>query len=257
MTDIPHPTVLLGLASVTVSMGAVPLCWAGHAHLGPQLHTLFVALTVLAMVLLTVAIWALFSARWTDRTHPSLLMGTAAVAVSATALPLRCAGHTVSGPPHVGFFLAVTVVALVFASSCMFTALGRLAPGRIPVPPTAGAEATPERSLQAFPGSLDPAALDDIAHTYHQVQEAIRTAHQTGSCTKVLIRLQADRLRSLADRIGTSPTAEAIRAEAGMFDRKARRAARCPHSAAAQDIATRCSRHVAAAATVANHRRSR
>ena len=110
--------------------------------------------------------------------------------------------------------------------------------------------------MQAFPQNLGPEALDDIANTYEGLWEAIQTAHNTGTCTKEFIRACVDRLRSLADRIGTAPTDEAIRAEADTFDRMARRAARSTNTAAARYIQTQCHRRFAAAVIIANQRRS-
>ena len=109
--------------------------------------------------------------------------------------------------------------------------------------------------MQAFPQSLAPDALDDIANTYEGLWEAIQEAHDAGECSKEAIRTQVDRLRKLADRIDTTPTDDAIRAEADVFDRKARQAARSLESAPAQYIRSQCNRRFAAAVTIANHRR--
>lgn len=102
---------------------------------------------------------------------------------------------------------------------------------------------------------MGPEELDDIANTYRGLWEAIQAAHSTGTCTRKFIRTQADRLRSLADRVGTPPTDEAIRAEADVFDQMARRAARSPNTAAARYIQTQCHRRFAAAVIIANYRR--
>ena len=83
----------------------------------------------------------------------------------------------------------------------------------------------------------------------------MQAAHSTGTCTRKFIRTQADRLRSLADRVGTPPTDEAIRTEADVFDQMARRAARSPNTAAARYIQTQCQRRFAAAVIIANYRR--
>lgn len=109
--------------------------------------------------------------------------------------------------------------------------------------------------MQAFPQSLAPEALDDIANTYEGLWEAIQAAHDAGECSKEAIRTQVDRLRKLADRIDTTPTDDAIRAEADVFDRKARQAARSSRSAPAQYIRLQCHLRFAAAATIANYRR--
>ena len=109
--------------------------------------------------------------------------------------------------------------------------------------------------MQAFPQSLAPEELDDIANTYEGIWEAIQVAHDAGECSNDAIRTQVDRLRELADRIDTTPTDVAIRAEADVFDRKARWAARSPNSAAARYIRTQCNRRIAAAVIVANYRR--
>lgn len=116
---------------------------------------------------------------------------------------------------------------------------------------------SPEHDLQAFPQNLGPEELDDIANTYEGLWEAIQAAHDAGECSRNAIRTQVDRLRKLADRIDTTPTDDAIRAEADAFDRMARRAARSPNSAAARYIQTQCSRRFAAAVIIANHRRSK
>lgn len=114
---------------------------------------------------------------------------------------------------------------------------------------------SPELNLQAFPQSLAPETLDDIADTYEGLWMAIQAAHDAGECSKEAIRFQVDRLRKLADRIDTKPTDEAIRAEADAFDRMARRAARSSDSASAQYIRMQCHLRFAAAVIIANHRR--
>ena len=246
---------MLALASVAVSLGAVPLCWAVDAQLGPMHHHFFVSLTVLAMLLAVTGIRTMFLTRWRDRTHPSVLMGATAIAVGMTAVPLRCAGHPEQGPPHPGFFIAITVLALFFASSCATTALGRMGPERPGMWPSSTRLSTDDLSLQAFPRGLGTEALDDVAKTYEGVWEAIRSAHDDGTCTSKFIRAQVDRLRELADRIDASPTADTIQADSDVFDRRARRAARSPETAAAQYIRTRCHLRIAAAVFIANQRR--
>ena len=114
---------------------------------------------------------------------------------------------------------------------------------------------SPELNLQAFPQNLGPEALDDIANTYRGLWEAIHAAHGAGTCTGKFIRVQVDRLRELASRVDSRLTAEAIRAEADVFDRKARRAARSLNSAAARYIRTQCYQRFATAVTIANYRR--
>lgn len=114
---------------------------------------------------------------------------------------------------------------------------------------------SPELNLQAFPPNLGPEVLDDIADTYQELWDAIMAAHDVGACSKELIQARVDELRSLAERVGVAPTEGAIRAEADLFDRKARRAARSPNSAAARYIQTQCYRRFATAVTIANYRR--
>lgn len=115
---------------------------------------------------------------------------------------------------------------------------------------------SPEFNLQAFPQNLDPETLDDIADTYEGLWEAIQAAHRAGTCTSKFVRVQVDRLRDLAVRVDSRPTADAIRAEADVFDRKARRAARSQQSAAARYIQAQCHQRFAAAVIIANQRRS-
>ena len=126
----PHPTVLFALASVAVSLGAVPLHWTGNSHFGLVHHCLFVAQTIIAVLLVAVAIRSMFLVRWQDRTHPSVLMGACAIAIGMTAVPLHCTGHMHEGSRHPGFFIAITVLAMLFASSSATAALGRMAPDR-------------------------------------------------------------------------------------------------------------------------------
>ena len=114
---------------------------------------------------------------------------------------------------------------------------------------------SPELKLQAFPQNLGPETLDDIADTYEGLWEAIQAAHGTGTCTRKFVRVEVDRLRELAVRVDSRLTADAIRAEADVFDRKARRAARSLNSAAARYIRTQCRRRFATAVTIANYRR--
>ena len=138
--------------------------------------------------------------------------------------------------------------------------LGRTAIGRLffklhgKTSPLADAP-SPELKLQAFPQSLAPEDLDDIANTYEGLWEAIQAAHDAGECSKEAIRVQVDRLRKLADRIDTKPTDDAIRAEADVFDRMARRAARSSDSASAQYIRMQCHLRFAAAVIIADPRR--
>ncbi|MYH72671.1 MAG: hypothetical protein F4153_08885 [Acidimicrobiia bacterium] len=207
------------------------------------------------MLLAVAGIRSMFSIKWRDRTHPSLMMGVTAMAVGLTAVPLRCAGHPDQGPPHPGFFIAIALLALVFASSCVATALGRMVPERLGVwhPPTR--LLSQKLALQAFPQNLSPEALDDIANTYKGVWEAIQAAHSAGNCTSKFIRAQIDRLRELAARVDTPPTADAIRADADVFNRRARSAARSSDSAPAQYIRAQCHLRFAAATTIANYRR--
>ena len=135
----PHPTVLLALASVAVSLCAVPLWWAGGSQFGTPVRSIIIALTVVAMVLAALAVRIMFRLRWQDCTHPSILMGACAVAIGMTAVPLRYTGHPDLGPPHPGFFIAIAVLAMLFASSCVATAFGRV----VPEPPsTSGCRAT-------------------------------------------------------------------------------------------------------------------
>lgn len=251
----PHPTILLALASAAVSMGAVPLCWAGDSRGDPPHQCFFIVLTVLAMLLVAFGIRAMFLARWKDRTHPSLLMGATAIALGLTAVPLRWSGNSMAAPPHPGFFIAITLAAMLFASSCAATALGRMIPGRPRVFSPSARVRSPEFSMQAFPASLGPDALDDIADTYEGVWAAIEAAHDARTCSRELIRDQADRLRRLADRIDAAPTDDAIRAEADEFDRKARRAARSRNSAASLYIRKQCHLRFSAAVVIANRRR--
>ena len=218
-------------------------------------HHFFISLTVVATLLAVTGIRTMFLAKWRDRTHPSVLMGATAIAIGTTAVPLRCAGHPELGPPHPWFFIAITVLALLFASSCVTTALGRMGPGRLGVWPSSAWLSTQEFSLQAFPRNLGPEVLDDIANTYEEVWEAIQSAHDDGTCTSRSIRAQVDRLRGLADRVDVSPTADAIQADADVFERRARRAARSSDSAAAQYIRTQCHLRFAAAVIIANQRR--
>ena len=246
---------MLALASVAVSLGAVPLCWAGDTQLGPLHHHFFISLTVLAMLLAVTGIRTMFLTKWRDRTHPSVLMGATAIAIGTTAVPLRCAGHPELGPPHPGFFFAITLLALLFTSSCIATALGRMGPDRLGMWPPTNRLSSQEFSLQAFPRNLGPEALDDIANTYEGVWEAIQVAHSAGTCTSKFIRAQVGRLRELADRVDTAPTDAAIRAEADVFDRKARRTARWPNSAAAQYIRRQCHLRFAAAVIIGTQRR--
>ena len=109
--------------------------------------------------------------------------------------------------------------------------------------------------MQAFPQNLAPETLDDIADTYEGLWEAIQAAHGAGACTSKFVRVQVDRLRDLAVRVDSRLTADAIRAEADVFDRKARRAARSLDSAAARYIRTQCYQRFATAVTIANYRR--
>ena len=145
---------------------------------------------------------------------------------------------------------------MLFASSCVATALGRMVPVRIGEWPPSVRLLAQELGLQAFPRSLGPEVLDDIADTYESVWEAIRAAHDAGTCTNKFIRVQVYRLRVLADRVDTAPTDAGIRAEADVFDRKARRAARSPNSEDAQYIRQQCRLRFAAAVIIANQRRS-
>lgn len=236
-------------------MGAVPLWWAVDTQLEPAQHHLFISLAVVAMLLAAAGIWTMFSIKWRDRTHPSILMGVTAIAVGMTAIPLRCAGHPEQGPPHPAFFIAITLVALVFASSCVSTALGRMVPDRLAArhPPIRLLPQNPV--LQAFPPNLSPEVLDDIANTYKGVWEAIQAAHSAGTCTRRHIWAQVDRLRELAVRVDALPTAAAIRADADLFNRRARRAARSSDSTPAQYIRAQCHLRFVAAATIANYRR--
>lgn len=112
-----------------------------------------------------------------------------------------------------------------------------------------------ELSLQAFPQRLEPETLDDIANTYEGLWEAIQAAHGSGTCTSKFVRVEVDRLRELAVRVDSRLTADAIRAEADLFDQMARRAARSPNCAAARYIRTQCNRRFAAAVIIANYRR--
>ena len=237
-------------------MGAVPLCWAVDTRLGPMHHHFFISLTVLAMLLAVAGVRTMLLSKWRDRTHPSVLMGAIAIAVGMTAVPLRCAGHPEQGPPHLGFFIAITLLALVFASSCVATALGRMGPDRLAVWHPSARLSSQEFDLQAFPQNLGPEALDDIANTYEGVWESIQAAHSAGTCTNKFIRAQVDRLRELAVRVETLPTADVIRADADVFNRRARRAARSSDSAPAQYIRAQCHLRFAAAVIIANQRRS-
>ena len=236
-------------------MGAAPLCWGSDAPFDPRQQILFTSLTILSMLLAVTGIRAMFLIKWRDATHPSILMGVTAIAVGMTAVPLRCAGHPEQGPPHAGFFFAITLVALLFASSSVATAVGRMGPDRFGGWASAARLPSQELDLQAFSPNLGPECLDDIANAYKGLWEAIQAAHSDGICTRHLIRSQVDRLRRLADRVGFAPTDDAIRADADAFDRKARRAARSLDSAAARYIGSQCYRRFAAAVTVANHRR--
>ena len=135
----PHPTVLLALASVAVSLCGVPLYWAEDAQPGALVRSIIIALTVIAMVLAALAVRIMFRLRWQDCTHPSVLMGACAVAIAMTAVPLRYTGNPDVGPPHPGFFIAIAVLAMLFASSCVATAFGRV----VPEPPsTSGCRTT-------------------------------------------------------------------------------------------------------------------
>ncbi len=253
--DNPHPTVLLALASVAVSLGSVPLYWVGDFQLGSVHHCLLIVLTVMAMLLAALGARTMFLVRWQDTTHPSVLMGTSAIAIGMTAVPLRCTGAQELGSLHQGLFITITLVSMLFASSCVATALGRMTPAGIGGWPPPADPRLPETGLQTFPRTLDPAVLDDIADTYEGVWLAIEAAHDAGVCSRKFVRSQVDRLRGLAARVGIAPTDVAIRAEADVFDHKARRAARSLNSEAALYIREQCYRRFAAAVTAANHRR--
>ena len=138
----PHPTVLLTLASVAVSLCAVPLYWAGDSQLGTPARSIMIALTVIAMVLAVLGVRIMFRLRWQDCTHPSLLMGASAVAIAMTAVPLRYTGNPDVGPPHPGFFIAIAVLAMLFAASCVATAFGRV----VPEPPSTSGPSTTRSS---------------------------------------------------------------------------------------------------------------
>ena len=135
------------------------------------------------------------------------------------------------------------------------TAIGRLFFNLLGKRPPSADLLSPELNLQAFPQNLGPEVLDDIANTYKGVWEAIQAAHSAGTCTRKLIRAQVGRLRELAFRVDTQPTTDTIRADADLFSRRARRAARSLGSAPAQYIRTQCHSRFVAAATIANYRR--
>ncbi len=107
--------------------------------------------------------------------------------------------------------------------------------------------------MQAFPRELPPQVLLDIAKTYEAVWESINAAFEAEICSSTFIHAQAGRLRELADRVGTEPTDWAIRAEADVFDRKARRASRSVDSFAAQYIRKQCHLRFAAATIASRH----
>ena len=196
-------------------------------------------------------------------------MGISSIAVGMTAVPLRGAGTPEPDPLHQGLLVAIMdslhqgllvaimLVAMVLAFSCVATALGSMAPVRVGLYLFSDHPQLPETSLQAFPASLGPDVLDDIADTYEEVWQAIAAAHDAGTCSRKFVRTQVQLLRGLATRVDTAPTDVAIRAEADVFDRKARRAARSMNSASALYIREQCHKRFTVAVTIANHRRGR
>lgn len=224
--------------------------------LGGAQQLLSIAFTVLAMAYAVGAIWAIFMQWHGDRAHPSVLMGSAAIAVSATALPLWYTSSAGQDAPHSAFFIVIAAIAMLLTSACITTALGRIAGDRYLSSLSSPELVMLEQRLQAFPRTLESAALDDIADTYDAVREGIRRAVENGTCSRDFIRTQVGELRSLADRVGVSPTADAIRSEARLFKRKAGGRLRQRHVSAAQFIQRRC-RQRFAAAVLANRQLNR
>ncbi|MCY4256999.1 MAG: hypothetical protein OXE04_01730 [bacterium] len=243
----PHPTLVLSLASVSVSLIALPLGLANQSNLGGARELLCIGCALLALVFVVGAIWAIFVKWEGSSTHPSLLMGSAAVAVSAIALPMyfTCSGDV--GLPHQVMLVVIAVVAMLLTSSCLAFALGRIASESFPdgVPPaSAGVR---QHRLQAFPASLASTTLDDIADTYECVRSDIMRAVQNGTYSRHFVSSQAAQLRSLADRVSVYPTADAIRADARLFVRKARCRLCRPQTMVVNFIQRRCRQRFAAA----------
>ncbi len=248
MLSNPHPTVVLALASCSVSFISLPLGWGNSSSLGGVQQLLCIACTAMAMVYAAGSVWAIF-VRWQgDSAHPAILLGSAAIAVSATSLPLFCAGPAGQSEPHPAFFVAIAVIAIFLASATVFCALSRLASEHYPDGVITLPSFAAQNRLKAFPESLTSAMLDDIADTYEAVRTDIGRAVENGTCNRHFIRSQARQLRSLADRIDVYPTADAIRSEARLFVLKANVYGLLNRQlSAAQFIQHRCRQRFAAA----------